>query len=304
MMSTHTVIGVTTGSDAARPPRVADAHRGFALGLFVLAAALVVNTTLGPVGTETIEYPISGTLLNQTFGLEVVTVGLVVPLTLVAGMLALRGHRSAPFVGFGAASYTAYMFVQYVLGPEYTAYTTQVLFHTLVFTLSAALTAWAWHLAAKQSLPNLTPRRRRVYAGILFFLAAFILSRYLPILAGGSLPPEFDQARTFFWSIFFLDLGVVAPATLLAGIGLLRGAHPAHTALFALMAWYALVPPSVAAMGTAMVVNNDPHAAAGQAILLSVAAVTFVGLAAWIFLPLLRPSHNVTQPDLTLGSPQ
>jgi hypothetical protein len=219
-------------------------------------------------------------------------------------MLALRGHRSAPFLGFGAASYTAYMFVQYVLGPEYTSYTTQVLFHTLVFTLSAALTAWAWHLAAEQSLPNLTLRRRRVYAGIMFFLAAFILSRYLPILAGGSLPPEFDQARTFFWSIFFLDLGIVVPATLLAGIGLLRGAHPAHTALFALMAWYALVPPSVAAMATAMVINNDPHAATGQAILLSVAAVTFVGLAVWIFRPLLRRFRNGTKTDVTLGSPQ
>lgn len=304
-MSANTVRTVTATRDANHSRAdTGTTQRGFAMGLFTLAAALTVNTVLGPVGTGTIEYPISGTLLNQTFRLEVVTVGLVVPLAVTAGVLALRGHRAAPFLGFGAASYTAYMFVQYVLGPEYTAYTPQVLFHTLVFALSAALTAWAWNLAAKQPLPVLTTTRRRAYAGVVFFLAAFILSRYLPILAGGSLPPEFDEARTFLWSIFFLDLGIVVPATVLAGIGLLRGARLADTALYALMGWYALVPPSVAAMSTAMVINDDPHAATGQALALVGVAVTFVGLAAWVLRPLLRGTRTVTRTDVPLGSLQ
>lgn len=263
------------------------AKTGFASTLFVLAGVLVVNTLLGPLGTETIRYPITGTLLNQTIGLEVVTVGLVAPLAVTAGLLALRGHRAAPFLGFGPAAYTAYMFVQYVLGPEYADYTHTILFHTAVFAFSAGVTGWAWILASQQEVPQLSGRRRRTYGVILLALAAFIISRYLTVVLGGAMPAEFAQARTFFWSIFLLDLGVVVPTTLVAGIGMLHGAPRAHTALYSLLGWYALVPPSVAAMSATMVINDDPHAVAGQAVMFTVVALVVLGLAAWIFRPLL-----------------
>src|SRR5690348_9901530 len=112
-MSTHTVassVDLTTPSPArAAPPAPMPA---LAAGTLSLAAVLVVNTVLGPLGTETIRYPMTGTLLHQTIGLEVVTIGLVAPLSLVAGLLAMRGHRVAPFLAFGPAAYTAYMFLQ------------------------------------------------------------------------------------------------------------------------------------------------------------------------------------------------
>lgn len=289
-----------SSSDTPAPPGVAaprGAPRMFAVGLFTLAGALMVNTVLGPLGTETIRYPITGTLLNQTIGLEVVTLGLVVPLTLVAGLLALRGGAAAPFLGFGPATYSAYMFVQYVLGPEYDRYTSTVLLHTVIFMVSGALGVWAWVLASRQSLPQLTNRRRHAYGLILLLLGAFIITRYLPVVLGGALPSEFAEARTFFWSIFLLDLGVVVPATLVAGIGLLRGIRLAHTALYGLMGWYALVPPSVAAMSATMVINDDPRAVPGQAIMLGAVAILFAGLAVWIFLPLLRPHPTAHQHD-------
>jgi hypothetical protein len=270
-------------------------HRAFAAGLFTLAAALIVNTALGPLGTEIIQYPITGTLLNQTIGLEAVTVGLVVPLTVIAGLLALRRHDAASFLAFGPAAYSAYMFVQYVLGPEYDRYTRTILFQTAIFALSGGLAVWAWARASRQSLPHLTDRRRRVYGVILLLLGGFIITRYLPVVLGGALPSEFAEARTFFWSIFLLDLGIVVPATLLAGLGLLRNVRLAHPALYALMGWYALVPASVVAMSATMVLNDDPNAVPGQAIMLGVVAIIFAGLAVGIFLPLLRPRPTVEQ---------
>jgi hypothetical protein len=203
----HQVRGTLTQQPSNAPPAPAPA---FAAGLFALAGVLVVNTVLGPLGTEAIDYPITGTLLNQMIGLEVVTVGLAAPLAVVAGVLATRGHRAAPFLGFGPAAYSAYMFLQYVLGPEYADYTPAVLFHTVVFTWGIALTLWSWALATRQPLPPLTSRRRQGYGVLLLLLASFIISRYLPVvLAAAGLPPEFEQARTFYWSIFLLDLGVV-----------------------------------------------------------------------------------------------
>jgi hypothetical protein len=270
-------------------------HRAFAVGLFALAGALLVNTALGPLGTQIIQYPITGTLLNQTIGLEAVTVCLVVPLILIAGVLALRRHDAAPFLGFGPAAYSAYMFAQYVLGPEYDRYTSTVLFQTVIFALSGVLAVWAWALESRESLPHLTDRRRRVYGVILLLLGAFIITRYLPVVLGGALPSEFVEARTFFWSIFLLDLGVVVPATLVAGLGLLRNERLAHPALYAVMGWYALVPPSVAAMSATMVVNDDPNAVPGQAIMFGVVAIVFASLAVWIFLPLLRPHPTADQ---------
>ncbi len=295
LVSVHPLDSVKV--DTTRPGVAAPSasHRAFAVGLLALAGALLVNTALGPLGTGTIGYPISGTMLNQTIGLEAVTVALVVPLTLIAGVLALRGHGAAPLLGFGPAAYSAYMFAQYVLGPEYGRYTSAVLFQTVIFALSGALTVWAWTLASTQPMPQLTSRRRRVYGAILLALGAFIVSRYLPVILGGPLPSEFAGARTFFWSIFLLDLGVVVPATLVAGIALLHGARLAHPALYALMGWYALVPPSVGAMSATMVVNHDPHAAPAQAVILGLVAIIFAGLAIWIFLPLLRSQPTVSQ---------
>ncbi len=264
----------------------------FAGTLFALATVLLANTVLGPLGSGAIRYPISGSLLNQVIGLEVVTVGLVVPIAAVAGVLALRGHRAAALLGFGPASYSAYMFLQYVVGPEYSTYTAVAFFHTAIFTLACGTAAWAWVLGSRQPLPHLTARRRWVSGVTLILLATFVMTRYIGAITGsitgGTLPAEFLDARTFYWSIFLLDLGLVVPATIAAGCGLIRGAHAAHTALYALMTWYALVPPSVAAMSAAMVVNGDPNASSGQTILLVVVTFVFAAIAAWIYLPLMR----------------
>lgn len=244
------------------------------------------------VGTGAIRYPISGTLLNQVIGLEAVSVGLVVPLAVLAGVLSLRGHRAAAFLGMGPAAYSAYMLLQYVLGPEYPAYTGVALVHVAMFTLSVVVAVGAWTLGSRQPLPRLTDRRRRLYGVMLLLLAAFILSRYSGAVTGGRLPAEFAEAHTFYWSIFLLDLGIVVPTTVAAGVGLLRGAPAAQPALYAVLLWYALVPPSVAAMSTTMVINGDPHASTGQAIVLSAVAVAFSALAAGVYRPLLRTPRN------------
>ena len=211
--------------------------------LFTLAVALSANTILGPVGTGVINYPISASLLNQVIGLEFVSAGLVVPMTVMAGIPTLRKYQAAAFLGFGPAAYSAYMFLQYVLGPEYPAYTAVALFHIAIFTLSGAIAFWAWALGSRQPLPCLTTGRRRLSGAILLLLAGFILSRYSGVILAGRLPAEFTEAHTFFWSIFLLDLGIVVPATVAAGIGLLREARSADAALYAVILWYALVPP-------------------------------------------------------------
>jgi hypothetical protein len=48
-----------------------------------------------------------------------------------------------------------------------------------------------------------------------------------------------------FWSIIFLDLGIVEPVTLEVGIRLLRGRDWAQKPAYGVVGWFVLVPISV-----------------------------------------------------------
>lgn len=279
---------VHTAPDRTRASQAAP-HRTLGILLFVLAGVLVLNSVLGPLATGVIGYPIAETVRNQLIGLELVSVLLVAPLSAVAGILALRGHRAAGVLGFGPAAYTAYMFAQYVLGPQYRSYNLTVLFHVGVFSLGAAVALVAWTGTDSAGLPALTRVRERWYGVFLLALAAFVASRYAGVLAGTGSPiaGEFAGSPAFYWTIVLLDLGVVVPGTAVAGVALIRGARAARTALYAVLGWFALVPPSVAAMGLAMVVNDDPYSSAGQTVLLGGVSVLFLAVAVWIYRPVL-----------------
>lgn len=125
-------------------PPVGTAGRGFALLCASVAAGLVANSVCGPLVLDLIDYPFAATIENQLIGLELVSVFLVVPLCLAAGVLALRGHPAAGPLAFGPAGYTAYMLVQYVLGPEYAAYVPAAVLQLVLFILSLVLAVWAW----------------------------------------------------------------------------------------------------------------------------------------------------------------
>jgi hypothetical protein len=52
--------------------------------------------------------------------------------------------------------------------------------------------------------------------------------------------------------------------------------------------WFALVPPSVAAMSAAMSINDDPHASTANLVAFTAAAVVFGAYAITVYRPLLR----------------
>jgi hypothetical protein len=270
----------------ARPPR------SFGLLLLLLAAALVVNSAIGPLGRDVVDYPITESLRNQLIGLEVATIALVVPWCVFAGFRALRGEPGSALLAFGPAAYTLYMFVQYVLGPEYSDYRAITLFHLGLVTLSGGLTLWAWALARDTKLPARSPRVERVYGAVMLGLAVFVVLRYLGGIVGSfratEIPDEFAAARTFYWSIYLLDLGIVVPCTVVGAVALLRGRQLGRRALYAVTGWFALVPPSVAAMAAVMLVKDDPNASMATVVMLTAASAAFGTFAVIVYRPLLR----------------
>jgi hypothetical protein len=258
-----------------------DARSGYRIGLLALAGLLLTNAALGPVGLDLLRYPLPESLLNQLRGLEIVTVGLVVPCLLLAAGLVRRGRREAPLLAVGPCGYASYMFVQYVVGPDRTTYSPGLLLHLVVFSAATLLCFWSWSLAARTDWPVPAPRRRRRWLALLAGLAGFVLLRYLPLVvgafSGAAIPEEFAQAPAFYWSIVLLDLGLVVPMTLVAAGATWRGSGLALPATYAVVGWFALVPPSVAAMAVVMLVRDDTYASVPTTLLLvAVAAATSV----------------------------
>ncbi|MFD1513406.1 hypothetical protein [Halomarina rubra] len=279
--------------DSSRGTR---SDRWLAAGLVVLAVALAVNTILGPLVASVVTYPFSETLVNQTVGLEAVSLFVVAPWCLLAAWLITSGHRAGPVVAIPPAAYAAYMFVQYVVGPGYLTYRPVVALHLSIFVLSGAVLLRAWADLDDGDLPTLSQRRRRTASGVLVILGAFVCLQYLGavegLLTAGPLSAEASADPTMYWSIFFLDLGVVVPVTLATALSLLRGASWANRALYGVAGWYLFVPISVATMGVVMLLNDDPNAAVGRVVVLSIAGLLFAAFTVWVYRPLFADRES------------
>lgn len=122
-------------------------------------------------------------------------------------------------------------------------------------------------------------------------VAGFLLMRYVPFLIdiwGDDLSDEYVEDPIALWLIAFMDLGIVMPAAVAAGLALLNGVEAARKPMYAIVAWFALVGPAVAAMGLTMVINDDPNASLVAAFMFVLFGVVFALLAAYIFAPLFR----------------
>jgi hypothetical protein len=277
------------------------AHRWLAIGLVALGAGLFTNSLLGPLIGDVIRYRFSETLLNQGIGLDAASLFLVAPLSVSAGILTLRSHPAGPVLALGPAVYTAYMSVQYAIGPEYLELPGNnerfFPFHLLLFVLAILVAVGAWAAIDHENLPPMSRRAARRLGGVLLALGALLFLRYLPglidLMGGESSVPEYLENPTTFLLIALMDLGVFLPAAVGAGIALRGEASWANKGLYGIVAWFALVAVAVAAMTITMQVNDDSAASVGQTATFIVAAVVFVALALWVHRPLFeRPDRR------------
>jgi hypothetical protein len=135
-----------------------------AAGLIALGLGLAVNSLIGPLVVDAFEFHVTETLRNQMIGLDAVSLFVAAPLSVFAGLLVLRGHLLGPALAVGIGAYTAYMFVQYTLGPDYVNLPgdSQVLFplYLVLFTLGWAVALAAWNVLEVERLPRSERRER------------------------------------------------------------------------------------------------------------------------------------------------
>jgi hypothetical protein len=87
--------------------------------MFGLTVGLAATALLGPLGVGAIRYRVSGLMLSQLKGVDLVSLLLIAPLCVVIGLLAMHGSRAAPVLALGPAVYVLYLFVETIIGPDY-----------------------------------------------------------------------------------------------------------------------------------------------------------------------------------------
>ena len=292
---------ITTQRQRRRVPHAElISHRGLAFATVLLGLGVAANAVLGPFVLGIIDYRFSTTLVNQGIGLDAVALCAVFPVAVLASILMWRRHHVGLVLAFIPSTFAIYMLPQYVIGPEYLRLSGNneqfFPFHLALFVLAMGVFLFAWNAVEDERLRPHSRPSDRMRAMVLVAVAGFIfVGRWLPALIelveGTPALADFRVNPTSFLLIGWLDLGIVVPAAITAAFGLLRGARWARKAAYAVIAWFALVPASIAAMAITMVVNDDPNADAGTMWVFTVAGALFTVGAAALFTPLFHRDH-------------
>jgi hypothetical protein len=238
------------------------------IGMLLLALGMATSAALGPLGLDIVTFPVSPAMENQLIGGEIVSLLVAAPVAAVAGVLWLRGHPLAPVAAIGPAIYAAYMYTQYVVGPEYSRYEGN---SERACPLYLLLVLFGWLLAARSWIVlgglDLPAPGLRLGRGLglgltglnALFALAWIVS-LVPVVAGNNPSAEYLADQTLFWTVRLMDLGFVIPVGLITGIALLRS-HPAATRLtYAWLGAQTLLTAAVGGMAWVMQLRDDPSA--------------------------------------------
>jgi hypothetical protein len=147
-----------------------------------------VSSVLGPLVTDVIRYRVADLMVSQLKGADAVSLFVVAPACVAAGVTALRGHSLSAPLSLGPAAYTLYMVSEVVIGPDYAGIPGNVerFFPLLLglFVLAGAVGASAWAMTNEQTVPDLSSRRARLVGGGLVGASVLlVVGRYVPALA-------------------------------------------------------------------------------------------------------------------------
>jgi hypothetical protein len=255
---------------------------------------IALTSLLGPLVLGVLDHRTSPTTLNQIIGSDLAGLVFVAPLCLVTAFLAHRENPAAPLMALGVGIYATYTFAQLVIGQEYLRLPGNVerFFPLLlaVFVLAEATVVLAWRYAPHE-LPPLSPALERTAGVALVAVAAFlVIGLHLPSMLTAWREPaaltEYASSPTPFWLVKLMDLGILVPAAVTTGIGVLRHAGWARRAMYLMLTAYTCLAVSVAAMGAVMVVAGDPDASAGLTAGFVGFALGFLGLTTALYRPL------------------
>jgi hypothetical protein len=276
-------------------------NRALAGGLALLGGLVVIYAVLGPLVLDAIHFRTSASGLNQIRGGDLAALTVVAPSCFAIAWLAWRGHPAAPVLALAPGLFAMYMYSQLILANEYLYRPGNVerYFPLLLglFIVAAVVVLRSWGLTQPEALPSSTRRLQRGSGILLIAMAVFVvvglhLRTLLDAMGDQPTGAEYLALPTTFWVVKFYDLGIVAPAALAVGIGLLRRQPWARKPAYGILGGYVLLAWSVAGMGWSMVLNADPDASVGVVLVMTALAAAGTVFAYFLYRPLFRPATN------------
>lgn len=272
-----------------------------AIGLAVLGIGAALVATLGPLVSGVIEYHASEGAVNQIVGGDVAGLVLVAPVSLLAGWLAWRRHPFGPVLALGPATYALYMYSQLALGGDIDRYPGNserfFLLYLGLFIIAGGIAIRSWHAIATRRIPSPSQRVARAFGWFSSIVAVFLtIGLHLPGLvdawSANPTSTEYLADPVVFWLVKFMDLGLVVPALLAVGVGVLRQGAWAVRAAYAAVGWTALLGSSVAGMAIVMQVKGDPGASIGNTAAFGLFAIIALAIAVAMYRPLFSPAWD------------
>ena len=270
-------------------------HRLIGTGLVALGAGIAANALLGPLALRLLRFHNSPSGITQLIGGEALSLVVVAPLAVAAGVLWRREHRVAPALALAPAIYALYTYTTEVVGAEYGRYPGN---SARFLPLHLGLLALAGVIAARSSLalaaapaPSPSTRLRIASATVLLVpnvLFALAWAAQLAAYAGGERSLAYQDDPRLWWLIKALDLGLVIPVCLAAGIGLLLRWPLALKVAPGLTGFLVCLVGAVGAMGLVQVAQHDPAASWTVVVVATLAALAEAGVTVW----LLRPTTD------------
>ncbi|HZD24300.1 MAG TPA: hypothetical protein VE569_13005 [Acidimicrobiia bacterium] len=275
------------------------------VGLFLLGVGAAVVALLGPLVGEVIRYHASKGAVNQIIGGDVAGLVLVAPVSILAAILVWRGHLAGPVLALGPAVYALYTYSQLALGGDFARYrgNTERFFPLFLglFVVAGAIAIRSWRIIDPVRLPA-TRRWVDRTVGIFFLVVAFFLAfgLHLPgLIDAWSAEPtstEYLADPVVFWLVKFMDLGLVVPALVVVGFGILRGRPWANKLRYPAIGWAALLGSSVAGMAIVMQATADPAGSTANTVAFSTFAAIAIAVATVVYWPLFRASSAAAEP--------
>jgi hypothetical protein len=275
-------------------------------GLLVAQGALVVTSSvLGPLVLDVLHYRTSASGLDQIRGSDLAALAVVAPLCVWVGKLARDGHPAAPVLALAPAGFGVYIWTQLLFGSEWgrlpgnVEWFSPLLIGVVGVGIAVAVRATR-ALRARPPLPW-SRKQERATGVLLLVVAGFVvvgihLSELVDALRDHPVGVGLLTTPNAFWVVKAMDLGLIAPASLLIGIGLLRRRSWARAPAAAVLGGYALLGWSVAAMGWSMVRGGAVDASLGISIGATAVAAAVTGYAVALYRPLFRRAASISAP--------
>ena len=285
----------------------APSSRDLPLAVLLVAEGGLVATValLGPSGLDVLHYRTSASGLDQIRGTDLTALAAVAPLCAWVGKLARDGHPAAPVLALAPAGYSVYVVTQLLVGSEWGRLPGNVeWFSPLllgVVGIGAGIVVRATRSLRSQVPLRWSRRLERATGVLLLAVAGFVVlgihaSSLVDALGSAPVGVGVLETPNAFWVVKAMDLGLIVPASLLIGAGLLKGRAWARTPAAAVLGGYALLGWSVAAMGWSMVHGGAVDASVGLAVGSTAVAAAVTGYAVALYRPLFRRAASISAP--------